>query len=163
MTFKIKEFINSLKNRLPAEKEIPVSFIQELDQQIERSPNHPELYILKGQLILNSEDDPHYQLQDALTAFEKAVEINPNYAEGYLEIAYFLDTFNDDFKEAIKNFELAISHKPSDDAYIGLARCLAQIGKKNEAIEILKNKANSDNADVEEMIDEIQDGVWDLE
>ncbi|MGD1085372.1 MAG: tetratricopeptide repeat protein, partial [Verrucomicrobiota bacterium] len=73
-------------------------------------------------------------LNEAIKEFRKAVEINPDYADGFYNLGDAL-ALKGDMEEAIAQFRKALEINPAyEDAHINLGNALANDGKLEEAI-----------------------------
>jgi type IV pilus assembly protein PilF len=79
-----------------------------------------------------------YDLPSAVAAFERSIELSPNYARARLELAeVFLEQAR--FEEARTQYEWLVNHTPeAPDLITGYARCLLNLGYADEAAEQLK-------------------------
>ncbi len=75
--------------------------------------------------ICNSE----IPIQESIKCYRQALECDPTFASAYESLGWALDSYFSDFKNARRNFELAIENGAGDSARIGLARVLAQMGE----------------------------------
>jgi tetratricopeptide (TPR) repeat protein len=88
--------IAELKKRWPREGEATLETIALADAATRAFPRSPQLWCMRGSLIqLGPENCPH-SLDDALASYKRAVEIDPQFAEGWEEIGYFYDYVIDD-------------------------------------------------------------------
>jgi tetratricopeptide (TPR) repeat protein len=77
--------------------------------------------------------------EEAQDAFEKAIELDPEYGNAYLEIGYVLYE-QEYYEEAIPNLEqAAISFPEDDDVQKKLASCYKKTGKLDSAIQQYKD------------------------
>ena len=78
-------------------------------------------------------------LDEAIRAFEKAISIKADYAEGYNNIGYILQD-QGKLAKAIETYEKVISIKPDyAPAYTNIATALLELGRLEEAIEKCKS------------------------
>lgn len=70
---------------------------------------HPYLSVLKGMAIQLSDEVDDYALDDAKSIFKDAITSDPDYLEGYIELGWYLYNVEDDPKNAIKEFDLALT------------------------------------------------------
>ena len=123
-------------------------------------PSSCRLWCLRGDLIQMQEDESQYQLADAMTSYKRAAEIDPACAEAQESMGYFYDVFEDDFEKAERALRLAIQNGAGANSYIGLARVLSQVGRKEEALDLLSSCQHRDEEKVNEIRSEIEDGIW---
>lgn len=135
-----------------------------IDNYIRKIPSPYHLTILKGYLILMTDDVP---LEGDILSlvkkyYQEAVAINPNLPEAHIELGYHFDVFEDNFIEAECSFKRAIQSGGQADAYIGLFRVLAQQGKGkiNEIHQIESNLSQEIRLSCTEILEEINNGIW---
>jgi tetratricopeptide (TPR) repeat protein len=77
--------------------------------------------------------------QEALGMFNKAIEMNPNFAKNYYNLGIALDQLGQ-HEEAQKQYQVAINKDPYLlDAYANLGASLAETGNYEEALKALKS------------------------
>jgi tetratricopeptide (TPR) repeat protein len=115
-----------------------------------------------GIIMRRCGDEYGYTPEDYLHSFENAVKCNSMNAEAYQELGYVLDVFFDDYCRAEQAFRRAIELGATHESYYGLARVLAQIGKRDDAIAILSESVCPCHAhpDIQSIRAEILDGDW---
>lgn len=135
--------------------------VEELHSLTKSYPETPELWDRLGDImqICNAE----IPIQESIDCYKRAVECDPTFASAYESLGWALDSFFDDFENARKNFELAITHGGGDSARIGLARVLSQMGRATEANLRLSECDDKTRTDWIEMSQEIRDGIWSRE
>ena len=102
-----EDYIVAIRDAWPKDGEAPLTLIALADEATVRFPDSPRLWCMRGNLIeLGPEDSPH-ELSDALASYERAVRIEPAFAEGWEEIAHFHDVVLDDEASAKRFFEQA--------------------------------------------------------
>ena len=91
-----EEYITQLRERTSTGGGASLDVISLADKAVEAFPRSARLWCLRGDLIqLGPEDNPH-TLDDALTSFRKAIEIDPGFAEAWEEIGHFYHAVLDD-------------------------------------------------------------------
>jgi tetratricopeptide (TPR) repeat protein len=101
----------------------------------ELRPNDPIPYYVRA-VRLSRQGLPDYRQDEALKLLRKALELEPGFAEAYLELGkiYFK---NKQYQNAIDAYQKAVDHNPAlAEAYYGLALAYARSGntaKANEA------------------------------
>lgn len=148
-----------LIDELRAKNQPTASDLARLDAMAVAHPEHAELWNCYGDMILLS--DGEYPVGQALACYRKSIEADPQFAEAYESIGYFLDTHNDDFAGAVEHFHRAIQLGAGDDSRIGLARVLAQMGRASEGLDILQTCQDATNPKIAKMRQEITAGEWD--
>ena len=123
-------------------------------------PGSADLQCAFGDLIQLS-DDETYKAADALSAYQRAAELDPTFAEAYEEIGYYWDVCGDDFERAEAAFRRAIELGAGADSYAGLARVLAERGKDSPAIlSFLDQCPYAAAPEVRKIRAEIENGIW---
>jgi superkiller protein 3 len=101
---------------------------QALKKALERAPENPEIHVQMG-VALYCQWNPR-----AAVHFRKAIEIQPDCAAAYYNLALWLVRIHDD-AGAIAAFRRAIQIQPDlSDAYLGLGSQLARQGHVAEAV-----------------------------
>jgi tetratricopeptide (TPR) repeat protein len=131
-------------------------------QALEEYPASARLWNIRGDLIQLSEGSS-YSLDDALTSYRHATELDPENPEGYESIGYFLDAIDGRIADAEPMFRKAIALGGRAPAWAGLARVLAELGRKDEALAILDPSSctYANEPEIVNMREEIGMGMWD--
>ncbi len=128
---------------------------------------HPEsgrMWVLYGDLLklatIHNDIESKFDIPDC---YHKAIEIDPEDVEAWTELGYFYDTFRDNFKDAEIAFENALRFGGARDACCGMARVLAQQGRRSESVELLSEslRQNPGDENIHRMKREIEAGDWD--
>jgi Flp pilus assembly protein TadD len=149
--------------RLMAERPATTAEAVNLSQAaVEQCPWSAELWYLRGMILDRCESLPNITKEDYRRCYERAIECDPGFADAYVELGYVLDTYYDDFAAAERAFRKAIAlGSRGDDVYVGLARVLAQQGRKRSALRLLRRVTSRKTSDgIESMIHEIEQGIW---
>src|SRR4051812_24359995 len=104
-----QEYISALRAGWPRQHsdEVSLETMTLADEAVRVFPQSPRLWCIRGDLIqLGPESTPH-TLQDALASYQRAVEIDPNFAEAWEEIGHFHDAVLGDEAGAQQFFERA--------------------------------------------------------
>jgi tetratricopeptide (TPR) repeat protein len=125
-------------------------------------PSSSGLWYSLGMAMCRSGDAYGYTPEDYLRCFENAVACDPDNAEAHQELGYILDTHYDDYERAEVAFRKAIELGAEQESHCSLARVLAQVGKVDEAIEGLSERACAfyDHPEVRLIRSEILAGDW---
>ena len=71
--------------------EVPLETIELADEAVRACPRSPKLWCVRGNLIeLGPESSPH-GLDEALRSYQRALEIDPHFSEGWEEIGHYYD------------------------------------------------------------------------
>lgn len=113
------------------------SFDQALSvlQEIERSrPLSPAEFVAKGRWIQLSES-PGYDLSDARTAFQEALQLDSSYVPALQELGWYYLAVDDDASKALGFFEraLRISQYQFLESVVGKAQCIEESESSTEA------------------------------
>ncbi len=128
-------------------------------------PGNAHLHVLWAELV-QLQETPTHSLNDAKLALQNAMALDPRFAAGAVELAYFLDNVEDTPRGAAKVFEEAarVARRSLIEAQIGQAKSLIQIGKKKAALACLLEALELSHADksdgnfaaeVDQMLDEL--------
>jgi hypothetical protein len=104
-----QDYISALRATWPRthSHEVSLETMALADEAIREFPQSPRLLVMRGDLIqLNPENTPQ-TLQDALASYQRAVEIDPKFAEAWEEIGHFHDVVLADEKTAQTFFDKA--------------------------------------------------------
>ena len=141
--------LNALSQHLFAEKKTSKPFQSDIDQLVSLynqrqfsaviknaqilTKKHPEVLIIWN--ILGASATQMRMLDIAVTAFEKVISLNPNYAEGYSNLGNALKD-QGKLKKAIEAHKKSISLKPDyAEAYCNMGNTLVKQGNLDEAVE----------------------------
>ena len=103
------DYISDLRARWPRDDTSDASLetIAVADEAVRAFPLSARLWERRGCLIqLGPESCPH-SLEEALRSFQRAVEIDPQFADAWDEIGHYYDAVLDDEKTAQEYFEKA--------------------------------------------------------
>lgn len=91
----------------------------------------PQLQLLKGMYLQLGESEK-YSLDDVVSSFERAIELDDEYVEAYIELGWFLCRVVDDPLRARSAFEVALrlSIELRDQAKMGLVECARELRKE---------------------------------
>ncbi len=103
------DYISDLRARWPHgdDSEASLETIAVADEAVRAFPLSARLWEMRGCLIqLGPESLPH-PLEESLRSFQRAVEIDPQFADAWDEIGHYYDAVLDDEKTAQEYFEKA--------------------------------------------------------
>ena len=92
------DYISKLRSRWPREHcdDVTLETIALVDEAVRTFPLSARLLVMRGNLIELGPEDCPYCLDDALACYQRAIEINPQFAEAWEEIGYFYHNVRDD-------------------------------------------------------------------
>lgn len=123
------------------------------DIETQRSLTLREL-VIKGRCIQLTSDLESWQLTDAVSAFEKALEIEPDYVPALIELGFFYYAIEDNASRALPLFEAAVRivRAQLTEAAVGKSGCLEELEGEEAAATFLN--ALHRRALLEEELDE---------
>ncbi len=156
------DYIERISELWPEGDEVSPEVLALSTEAIETFPDSPELWCLRGHLLELAPEEYPVPLTEALTCYRKAAELDPEYADAWESVGYYLDNYDEDFEGAEKAFRKAIQAGGDMDSYIGLARVMAQKGRKDAALRVLSapDCPYADEDDVAEAREEIEQDNW---
>jgi tetratricopeptide (TPR) repeat protein len=158
------DLLDELARTLTPVGEAPKEAMDLVEASLKKLPTSPALWVRRGQLIQLHDGSLPYTLEDSLKSFEKAVELCPTFAKAYVEIGYYLDAIAGDLPGAEAAFRRAVELDGGANAYEGLGRVLAQMGKTKEALELLERCCLIDvDGRLAHIAEEIRAGQWRME
>ena len=109
-----EDYIQELRDRWPKECEATLETIARADEAVHTFPQSSRLWVMRGNLIeLGPEACPH-PLEEALSCYQRAVELDPQFTEAWEEIGAYYDAVLDDEATAEKYFLEAARLKGAD-------------------------------------------------
>ena len=102
-----KEYIAALKSLWPSNLLATSEVLALADRAIRECPRSARLWYFRGRLIWMAPEESLYDGIDALLSFEKAVELNPDFADAYDRMGDYYDGLMDDPTRATKYYERA--------------------------------------------------------
>lgn len=129
---------------------------------VTKYPKESALWYNLGILLERSTGTRGFSAEDFLRCFENAVDCDSNSAEAQNELGFVLDVYFDDYGKAEQAFRRAIELGAGYESYFGRARVLAQMGRTDEAIHSLSEKACPfhDHPEIKNLQSEIVNGEW---
>ena len=101
------EYIERLFASWPRGEAAPDELLALADEAVRAFPASAKLWVMRGNLIELGTGETSHALHDALVSYERAVSIDPNFAEGWEEIGYYYDAVMDDEERARPAFQRA--------------------------------------------------------
>ena len=138
--------------------------VQLVEQALAEHPQSCRLWNRRGDLIqLLDEGSASHSLTAARDSYERARSADPNDPESYESLGYFFDAVEARIEEAERMFRRAIDLGAGAGSWAGLARVLAELGRRGEALTLLAPETcpHANVQDVVNVRDEIEDGRWD--
>jgi len=105
------DYISDLRARWPHDdaSDATLEIIAVADEAVRSFPLSARLWEMRGRLIqLGPESVPH-PLEESLRSFQRAVDIDPQFADAWDEIGHYYDVVLDDEKAAREYFDKAKS------------------------------------------------------
>jgi tetratricopeptide (TPR) repeat protein len=91
LKMKESDYIEKIFALWPTEGETSDEALTLADESVHAYPDSAKLWCMRGDLIQLGSADIPFTLEDALVCYERAVSIDPNFAEGHEEIGHFYD------------------------------------------------------------------------
>ncbi len=113
---KESEYIEKLIALWPTEGETSAEALALADEAVSTFPDSAKLWCMRGNLIELGSADAHYSLEDTAACYERAVSIDPNFAEGHEEIGHFYDAVVPDQSRSRRAFREAARIRKSQNA-----------------------------------------------
>jgi tetratricopeptide (TPR) repeat protein len=154
-----EEYIRAITRLLNGRNEAPPEVFPLLDEALREHPASSELWCLRGDVIYFSHDD-HFHPEDMLASYERAAELHPSCAEAYESIGRYHDVFSEDLPKAEEAFRKALTLGAGWVSVYGLARVLAQLDRREEALSLLGEPIPGEEADIADLRQEILSGLW---
>ena len=152
--------IDAIWARWPRLDPVDADLLRFAAEAVERHPKSAEIQWLAGSLneLAFLCGLPHPL--DPLACYRNAVAIDPTHARAWVSIASWLDVHADDLAGAEAAYREVLKLDPESDAYEGLARVLAEQGRRVEAIEVLESAPRGDEERRRRLREEIERGAW---
>ena len=155
-----EEYILAITDLLDGRNEAPPEGFPLLEEALREHPCSSELWCLRGDVIYFSNGD-HFEREDILASYERAAEIHPLCAEAYESIGGYHDVFTEDLPKAEEAFRKALTLGAGWVSVYGLARVLAQLDRRTEALALLGEPSPGEERDIADLRQEILSGLWD--
>ena len=158
-----KQFVDQFQALWPPKPDQLPSAMRLAHRAMAAFPASPGLLCIAGDLLRMQENVTDEDIGKSLGFYEKAIEADPNWADALEELGHVYDIHHENFDRAIPCFRKAISLGAGWTAYAGLAKSLAQSGRRLEALEELSHTKCpfTDHALIQNVRDEINAGDWD--
>jgi tetratricopeptide (TPR) repeat protein len=155
-------YIETLEALYPQQEAASVEVLALAEKAVTEFPNSAKLWCIRGDLIQLGTSEAKYELNNALESYERAIAVDPSFAEAYESIGFFYDAVMDDPESAEPAFRKAIEFGAGQNSYYGLARVLAELNQMEEALKILAPEScpHQDDPDIKQIKDEIESGMW---
>lgn len=157
------EYVNCIMSIWPPSTQELQSVIKLAEEALLRFPSSSKLHCIAGDLQLLHDEVTELNLKKSIGYNEKAIQVDRNCAEAYESLGHIYDVRYDYFEKAIGYFRKAIELGAGVTAYAGLARSLAQSGKRDEALQglSLKRCPFANHPMICKLTEELLDGAWD--
>jgi len=77
------------------------------DKAVAAFPGSARLWCLRGKVICKCLDDCGYSTEDAVRCYQKAIELNPFYADAHEKLAHLCGEFLEDPQAARRHYKVA--------------------------------------------------------
>jgi len=101
------EYILEFKKRWPRDDDASLETLKLAEEAVRAFPASARLWMIRGDLIQLGPESSPYSLEDALASYQRAIEVDPEFAEAWDEIGHYYDAILDDETAAQKHFEHA--------------------------------------------------------
>jgi tetratricopeptide (TPR) repeat protein len=154
------QYIETLERLISKNAPATLEQLALVDEAVRVFPQSPRLLCMRGDLVQLAPTDSPRAVAEALQSYLRAIEVSPGFANAYVETGYYYDVHEDDPAQAESFFRRAIELGAGVQAYAGLGRVLAELGRKQEATSLLKACPHSATTEVAEVLREIESGIW---
>jgi hypothetical protein len=155
-----EDYILAITHLLDGRNEAPPEVFPLLEEALTEHPGSSELWCLRGDVIYFSNGNL-FDPEDILASYERAAEIHPLCAEAYESIGRYHDVFTEDLPKAEEAFRKALTLGAGWVSVYGLARVLAQLDRRAEALAFLGDPTPGEERDIADLRQEIVSGIWD--
>jgi tetratricopeptide (TPR) repeat protein len=158
------EYIKQLQRLCPKDDDMFASAeaMALSEQAVAEHPESSVLWCIRGDFLQLASDD--YETDDQPEAcYRRAVELDPTNGQAWEELGCCLEAVSDEFEEAVEAFLQAIEHGGGGDSCYGLARALAQLGEKEQALAAVDQAIEAGitaTESFEELREEIESDMW---
>ena len=134
--------------------------IAKIQSFLDIGPDTARLWNFCGDAIQMVDTEPsRYSLKDSKICYETAIARFPNDPEAYESLGFWYDIQNE-FALAETCFRNAMERSNSDSPVLGLARVLAQMGRRSEALAALTQCSSPELPEAISLTEEIRNGNW---
>jgi tetratricopeptide (TPR) repeat protein len=168
-----QEYVNSIndclkeiranKENLPIDEPMRIHLSDLIDRGLEEHPCSSRLWYIRGDLLqlLNGQFSDDMPFEEIVDCYSKSIMLNDNF-QAHESLAYLYDVYSSDYINAEMHFRAAINLGAQLPSYLGLARVLAEAGRSQEALDILKGALEkyADQDMIQTLMTEIQQGLW---
>lgn len=126
----MSEFTENIRSAIRREGRASDELIAKIDDELRRQPS-VELWILRGDAIQLT-DTGSYDLEDAASSYERAIQMDRTCAEAYESLAYFALAVKDDAAGSLELFRRAIALGGGDSAREGLRQAEDELGMSTD-------------------------------
>ena len=108
---------------------------------------------------ISDSEHSRYTLDDSRECYETAIKKFPDDFEAYESLGFWHDVHGE-LELAASYFKLALERSNSEATHTGLARVLAELGRRDECLAVLAKHPNQNSLDVKILRDQIEAGHW---
>lgn len=151
-----------MENWPPTAQELP-SVIKFAESALLQFPSSSKLLCIAGDLQLLHDVVTEENINDSIAYNEKAIQVDKSCAEAFESLGHIFDVHYDDYENAIGYFRKAIELGAGETAYAGLAKSLAQSGKRGKAMKelTLARCPFANHPMISKLKKDLLDGAWD--
>ena len=104
---KEEEYIARLQALWIQSGQVPRAALAVADEAVKAFPKSAMLWLMRGQLIAMGSEHDFHSPDDARKSFEKAMELDPHFANAYLELGNYHAGYGKNPETALINFKKA--------------------------------------------------------
>jgi tetratricopeptide (TPR) repeat protein len=101
------DYILDLRARWPRGGDASLAVIALADEAVRAFPLSARLWVMRGDLIQLGPGDCSHPLEESLRSYQRAIELDPQFAEAWDELGHYYDAVLGDEKTAQEHFEKA--------------------------------------------------------
>lgn len=133
-----------------------------LEEATDAFPESAALWCLRGDALQLYEGGRKFRARDYEVCYLRAIEADAECADAWQSLGYVQDVYFDEFHDAEHSFRRALACGAGEEAYLGLARVLAQQNRGYDALHLLSPKKcpYAASAPIMTLRSEILHGQW---
>ena len=133
-----------------------------MDRALAEHPTSIRLWCQRGDLMRNRPPESPHVPPEALSSYERAIDIDPECAQAFEGIGHYYSIIKGDPTGAAKYLQRAIELGAGASAYVGLHEVLALVGREAEARQLLYRAPDFIRTDptVAQLIRQLENALW---